>query len=203
MRTNIYIDGFNFYYRAVKNTPYKWSDLKALSSCLLAPHHKILAIKYFTAPVSGKADPSQPVRQMRYLNALKKHIPEFQYIFGKFQINKHRLPLVSNPNKKVAVFKPEEKGSDVNLAVHLLNDAWENRFDCAVIVSNDSDLAEAMRLTRKLGKKIGLFIPGKHNHSLVLKRHADFIKLITPSMLQKCQLPDPIPGTKIYKPQSW
>ena len=42
----------------------------------------------------------------------------------------------------VEVIKTEEKGSDVNLAVHLLNDAWLDRYECAVVVSNDSDLAE-------------------------------------------------------------
>ena len=33
----------------------------------------------------------------------------------------------------------EEKGSDVNLAAYLLNDAWMNLFEAAVVVSNDTD----------------------------------------------------------------
>jgi hypothetical protein len=44
------------------------------------------------------------------------------------------------PPNSVTVWKNEEKGSDVNLAVHLLDDSWRSGFDCAVIVSNDSDL---------------------------------------------------------------
>ena len=52
------------------------------------------------------------------------------------------------PPNTVNVIKTEEKGSDVNLAVHLLNDAWLNKYECAVIVSNDSDMAEAMRLVK-------------------------------------------------------
>ena len=52
MRTYIYIDGFNFYYGAVKDTPYKWLDVKALFAKILQPHHAILRIKYFTALVS-------------------------------------------------------------------------------------------------------------------------------------------------------
>lgn len=48
----------------------------------------------------------------------------------------------------VDIIKTEEKGSDVNLAVHLLNDGWLDAYDCAVVVSNDSDLAEAMRLVK-------------------------------------------------------
>lgn len=56
------------------------------------------------------------------------------------------LENVNPPPPVCRVWKNEEKGSDVNLAIHLLNDAWNNRFDVAVVVSNDSDLAEAMRL---------------------------------------------------------
>jgi hypothetical protein len=75
MRTYIYIDGFNFYYGAVKDTQYKWLDFKKLLQHLLNPKHQILSIKYFTAMVSGKIDPDQPIRQKTYIRALKKFIP--------------------------------------------------------------------------------------------------------------------------------
>jgi hypothetical protein len=67
MRTYIYIDGFNFYYGAVKGTPYKWLDFKALFQKLLSPKHQIQALKYFTALVSGKLDPDQPIRQKTFI----------------------------------------------------------------------------------------------------------------------------------------
>ena len=52
------------------------------------------------------------------------------------------------PPEFTQVYKTEEKGSDVNLALHVLNDAWLDQYDCAVIVSNDSDLAESLRLVK-------------------------------------------------------
>ena len=70
-----------------------------------------------------------------------------EIIYGSFQTHKKRLPLANPPAGGVGsaeILDTEEKGSDVNLAVHLVNDAWHGRFDCAVVVSNDSDLAEAM-----------------------------------------------------------
>ena len=70
MRTIVYIDGFNFYYAAVKHTPYKWLDFAAMLRALLQPHHLVTGIKYFTAPVSGKRDPQQPLRQQTYWRAL-------------------------------------------------------------------------------------------------------------------------------------
>lgn len=49
MRTIVYVDGFNLYYGAVKNTPYRWLDLKALFGRLLEPRNRIIAVKYYTA----------------------------------------------------------------------------------------------------------------------------------------------------------
>ena len=41
---------------------------------------------------------------------------------------------------------PEEKGSDVNLATYLVADGFRDLYDTAVVVSNDSDLAEPLKL---------------------------------------------------------
>lgn len=215
MRTTIYIDGFNLYYRAVRGTRYKWLDLKRACEQLLNPHHRILAIKYYTAPVSGKRDPQQPVRQQTYLRALLAMTPELAVFRGHFLTHEVSAPLahpVAGRAPTVRVLKTEEKGSDVNLAVHLVNDAWLDAFDCAVIVSNDSDLAEAMRLVRRHhpAKKIGLVFPrpggaaGRFVHpSRELTQHANFVKHLGPAVLAACQLPDPIPGTTIRKPATW
>ncbi|MGB0720609.1 MAG: hypothetical protein ACPGRX_09045, partial [Bdellovibrionales bacterium] len=54
MRTYVYIDGFNFYYGATKNTDLKWLDPMALTKKLVKPHNQIQKINYFTARVSGK-----------------------------------------------------------------------------------------------------------------------------------------------------
>jgi uncharacterized LabA/DUF88 family protein len=96
------------------------------------------------------------------------------------------------------------KGSDVNLAVHLLNDAWLDKYDCGVIVSNDSDLAEAMRLIRLQHQKVlGVVTPNTGKTSKQLSIHAHFVRHVRQGVLQASQLPDPIPGTSIYKPKAW
>jgi uncharacterized LabA/DUF88 family protein len=204
LRTYIYIDGFNLYYRTVKDTPYKWLDFKKLLSLLLSPRNEILIIKYFTALVSGEQDPGKPLRQQTYLRAVEKYIPELRIYFGHFLSHPVFLPLAnSQPIQFAKVKKMEEKGSDVNLAVHLLNDAWLDVYDCAVIISNDSDLAEALRLVKKqTDKKIGILTP-VDRPSKELLRHADFIKRIRKGALAHSQLPNPIPGTKIFKPDIW
>jgi len=201
LRTYIYVDGFNLYYRALRNTPYKWLDLKTLFRNLLGPQHDILAINYYTAIVSGKDDPNQPIRQKTFIRAIEKHIPELTVYYGHFLINRIdvRIPN-SSPIQLMKVERPSEKGSDVNLAVHVLNDAWLNKYDCAVIVSNDSDLAESLRLVRaQTNKKIGIITPVKYP-SVELTRYAHFIKRIRSGVLSISQLPNPIPGTTIFKP---
>jgi len=207
LRTSIYIDGFNLYYRALKSSPYKWLDLKELSVNLLQPHHKITEIKYFTARVTGSCDTSAPVRQKTYIRALEAYIPELSVYYGHFlsnPVSMPRHPINGHPSF-VRVLKTEEKGSDVNLATHLLNDAWLDKYDCAIIISNDSDLAEPLRFVRKQnGKIIGIISPLIEGHpSQELKKHAHFMKRIRKGVLKISQLPSPIPGTKIKKPETW
>jgi uncharacterized LabA/DUF88 family protein len=210
VRTYIYIDGFNLYYGSVKNTPYKWLDVKKFFENVLHSKHSIDSIKYFTALVSSPLnDPQKTNRQQTYLRALKKHIPELEIYYGHFLSNPIRAPLVTpTATEKFAdVIKTEEKGSDVNIAVHLLNDSWLDKYDCAILVSNDSDLAEGLRLVKEQNhKSVGLFVPGypkDRDVSRELKRYANFVRPIRPSTLKACQLPDPIPGTNIHKPASW
>lgn len=95
-RTIIYVDGFNLYYRALKGTPYKWLNLKALASQLLRPDNRIVAIKYYTARVTGATDPGSPRRQQAYLNALHS-IPEVEIHFGRFLAKTITRPLVKPP----------------------------------------------------------------------------------------------------------
>ena len=207
MRTSVYIDGFNLYYGALKGTPWKWLDLPALFARVLQPHHDILTVKYFTARVSGTpADQSKPQRQDMYLRALRHYRPEVEVYFGHFLSHRVRAPLAQplGQQRTVEVIRTEEKGSDVNLAVHLLNDGWLDAYDCAVVVSNDSDIAEAMRLVRQHhGKQIGLVKPGTGRSSRQLMAYADFTRPIRPNALRRSQLPDPIPGTTMRKPARW
>jgi hypothetical protein len=206
-RTIVYVDGFNFYYGQVRNTPWKWLDPGSLFLKLLGPQNALIKIKYFTARVQPTPrDPSVHIRQASYLRALQAHCPLVELHYGHFLRHRVRIEHATPPPPTVEVWKNEEKGSDVNLALHVLNDAWQNAYDCAVIVSNDSDLAESLSLVKAQHKKlIGLVTPGApaRKTSQELSRHADFVKPIRTWMLRDSQLPNPIPGTTIHKPPTW
>jgi hypothetical protein len=96
MRTWVYVDGFNLYYGALKGTPYKWLNLAALAKEFLPPSHTIEKIKYFTARVSGAADPDAPRRQQLYLNALST-LPEVEVYYGRFLSKSIWRPIINFP----------------------------------------------------------------------------------------------------------
>ena len=204
-RTNVYIDGFNLYYGALKNTPYRWLDLAALCRQML-PKDNIQSIKYFTAKVSARPhDPQQPMRQQTYLRALAT-LPRVSVIYGHFLTHSCRMVLTnSNPVQKVWVDKTEEKGSDVNIATHLLHDGFTKRFDIAVLITNDSDLQEPVRIVRQvLNLPVGILNPHQR-HSCVLKPQATFMKRIRQSDLAVCQFATPLTDRhgQFHKPPTW
>lgn len=206
LKIRVYIDGFNFYYGAVRRTPYKWLDFSALCKRLF-PSDEVVKIKYFTARISATPnDPDAPTRQDVFLKALAIHCQNLEIIEGYFLTSPATFP--SNPSGKlVRVFKTEEKGSDVNLAVHLLNDAWKREFESALVISNDSDLAEAIQLVKtETGLPVGVLNPRlgrKAKMAHHLNRVASYRKRLTVSGMSSCQLPNPIPGTNLFKPSSW
>lgn len=207
MRTNVYIDGFNLYYGCLKGTPYKWLDLEALCAVLL-PKNDINSIKYFTARISARPyDPNQPVRQQVYLRALST-LPRVSIIYGQYLSHAVTLPLFSPPligSRFARVLKTEEKGSDVNIATHLIFDACRDDFEVAAIITNDSDLLEPVKITNKeMGKTVGILNPHKHP-SFELRRHSRFFKQIRSSALASSQFPPTLNDAKgtFHKPPAW
>jgi uncharacterized LabA/DUF88 family protein len=178
LRTIVYIDGFNFYYGQLKDSRHKWLNLTKLFKTVLGEENELVKLKYFTARVQPtERDPQVNIRQDTYFRALEVYCPEVETHFGHFLRHKVFAENANPPPNKIEIFKTEEKGSDVNLALHVLNDAWANAYDCAVIVSNDSDLATALQLVKVQHKKvIGLVTPGapQRKPSWQLKKYANF-----------------------------
>jgi hypothetical protein len=107
--------------------------------------------------------------------------------------------------KYVKVIKTEEKGSDVNIATHLLSDGFSGRYQAAVIVTNDSDLLEPVRIVRnKLRLVVGILNPHKRA-SRVLAKEASFVKPIRQGVLKASQFPVQLNDAKgvITKPSLW
>lgn len=208
LRTVVYIDGFNLYYGQMRGTPHKWLDLPQLFKRVLGPRNEITHVKYFTARVQPTpADLNVHIRQDTYFQAMNAMCPLIELHFGHFLRHRVRMENATPPPATWPVWKTEEKGSDVNLALHIVNDAWLDAYDCAVIVSNDSDLGGALRMVKHHhpAKLIGLITPGApaRKTSQQLAQYADFQRPIRAGALASSQLPSPIPGTTIVKPSTW
>jgi hypothetical protein len=204
VRVNVYIDGFNLYYGAVKGTPHKWLNLAEMCRLLL-PRDQILQIKYFTALVNPRpSDPDQRSRQETFLRALKT-IPNLSIIYGFFLTHEITMPLAPPARGFQRVIKTEEKGSDVNLATHLLMDGFDDAYELAVVVSNDSDLLEPIKVvTQRLGKPVGILNPHRVP-SVALLPHAMFVKQIRQGVLARSQFPGVMGDSRgtFSKPSTW
>ena len=210
MRANIYIDGFNLYYGALKRTPYKWLDLEALSR-ILVPTHEIHRIRYFTAKLIARPDdPDAPTRQDVYLRALAAN-PKIHLHYGRFQVSRKRMAVV-NPAAGAAhtieVYCTEEKGTDVNIATYLLLDALRENCDLTVVVSDDADLAEPIRiLLSEFGVRVGIISPrtAKRQAFELTSLGATFYKKVRESALRRSQLPSVVQGKGelLARPPRW
>lgn len=224
MKTVIYIDGFNLYFRLLKKQPkYKWLNLKILSESVLGENNNVVGVNFYTARVSARVNPDSPRHQQIYLDALAT-VPEIETHFGNFQVNKGYAPIVDMASQPpvflpvpqtttlqpwpnvVRIIKTEEKGSDVNLGVHLVRDAFQEKFDVAAVITNDTDLVEPIRIvTKELGKTVGILSPVQKPAASLINV-ASFVRHIRPAHLAAAQFPDPLPRNPkpdLIKPLSW
>ena len=207
MRTHLYIDGFNFYYGCLKDSAHQWLN-PAQMAALLLPGHVITAIHYFSANVSARpGDPDQPIRQQTYFRALRT-LPHLTIHLGYFKTHQVRMPLVYPPPggpSMTFVWRTDEKGSDVNLATQMLVDGFAGAYECAVLVTNDSDLLGPIRaVRRKLGRKVGLLNP-QRRPARALQGEVDFYKKIREGVLRASQFSSLLKDANgtFHKPTRW
>lgn len=206
MRAFVYIDGFNLYYRALKGTKHKWLNFATLARRLLDQSDDVVKVRYFTARVSARAgDPDAPRRQQILFNALRT-VPNIEFHFGRFLPKTKWRPLVST-GKFVEIHDTEEKGSDVNLATHLLNDGWHKRYDVALVLSQDTDLLEPIRIVvQELELKVGVVWLDGRQPNRYMAATASFVRHLSTADLSASQFPNPIvlpDGRELRKPLDW
>jgi NYN domain len=212
MTSYVYIDGFNLYNGCLKWSKYKWLNLLALAENML-PEHNVEKVKFFTAKVSASlGDPDQPNRQMVYWRALRTLRPKLEIIEGTFYEHPKSMPLADacrmyKPKVLilVRVIKKEEKGSDVNLACHLLMDGWKKLYEQAVVISNDSDLTTPISIVRH-EMNLPVYVLNPHEfHSKKLRNIASALGRIRNSDLEDAQFDKILKDAKgtFHRPDRW
>ena len=191
IRVACYVDGFNVYHaiddmsRATRGelNYLKWLDLHKLMSVFTDPSvHKIDCVKYFSAYATWM--PEQSKRHQVYVAALSA--TGVDVILGKFKEKDIYCKVC-----KSTFVGHEEKESDVNIACHLVGDAYRDIFDHAFIVSRDSDLSGPIRYLRDNfpSKRVKIIAPPQRGHSKELWALANTRAAIQKMHMEQCLLP--------------
>lgn len=186
-RVIAYIDGFNLYYglREGRLLTSRWLDLKALCASLIRGDQHLELVRYFTTRVRN--NPSATHRQALYIDALATR-GGIEIDYGHFLSRK-----TSCRACRTTWLRHEEKQTDVNIAVRLLNDAYDDLFDVAMVISGDGDLAPSIQSVRDRFPKKSLFVAfPPHRHSSELRRVAPASLTISKAMIRSSRLPDPV-----------
>ena len=191
-RVCCYIDGFNVYHaiddvnRAQRGAlnHLKWLNLRALMCQFIDPNvHDVLEVNYFSAYMTWH--PDREARHRAYVAALQ-HVG-VNPVMGQFKKKDAYCK-----NCKTTYLAREEKESDVNIATYLISDAYEDKFDQAFLITNDSDLLGPVRLVRARFPQKGLkmIAPPFRRHSKELWALATHRAQIQQSHLETCRLPE-------------
>lgn len=187
-RVRCYVDGYNLYHAIaeMKVSHYKWLDLWELALKFIDPAvHTLDKVYYFSAFATWLPGPY--ARHREYVRAIQ--IAGVEPVMGKFYEKDRECKTCGR--KWIA---HEEKNSDVNLAVYMLDDAYQNNFDMALLISRDSDLSMALwKIAERFpSKDVVILAPPGQRHSKDLAKCVPQKRLrqIKPIHLQRSLLPE-------------
>lgn len=200
-RVIVYVDGFNLYFGLMEAgfQEFRWLNVKALAENLLKTGQILCEVKYFTARVAN--NPDKQKRQTNYLEALYES--GVSIFYGQYQMN-------SIECRRCGHVWPDanEKMTDVNIATHLLIDAYKDRYDMAMLISGDSDLVPPIKAVHDNFPKKRVFVafpPKRHNNTVAIVAKGSLI--VGRKKLAESQLPEAIQkasdGFILKRPLEW
>ena len=205
----VYVDGFNLYFGILQGAPeLKWLDLQSFMD-FLRPDEEVVGVRYFTALV----DPQKRLsvsrdRQKRYLLALES-CSRVNVVRGKYQMREVSCRARCRDRYEV----PEEKKTDVGIAVHMISDAIDGLMDRIVLISGDSDLEPAVEWIRKRYPKIKITVYIPQDPSDPMQRRNDTYrnlgvdaKPLPTADIRRFQFPKKVDlgsGRSVERPNEW
>ena len=200
-RVIAYIDGFNLYFglREKGWRRFYWLNVQLLVQNLLKFNQELVMTKYFTSRIIGSPDKKK--RQSTFIEALET-LPNLEIFYGKYQLNPREC-LHCGFKDQI----PNEKMTDVNIAVEMLSDAVKGKFDTALLLSADSDLVPLIRAIKNTftQKRIVVaFPPARWSVELQSVAHAfftigrvNFTRSLFPDKVKKAD------GFILQRPLTW
>jgi len=178
---------------------YLWLNVQALALNLLKPSQTLVHTKYFTSRISAPADKVK--RQNTYIEALDT-LTDFAIFYGKYQMNTATCRQCGFIQSV-----PQEKMTDVNIAVELMQDVFQDSFDTAVFISADSDLVGPVAAVERLfpNKRVVVGCP-PDRFSTNLTRTANAYFTIDRGPIARSLFPDRVTsrsGFVLQRPEPW
>lgn len=164
-RVSIFIDGNNFYHglRKIYGDSKSYMDFNFEKFAeFLANKREIVNIFYYNAPLDVSKNPEKYKSQQRFFDKIQR-IPKFNLIICK---------LVKRKIKKTGEFYYTAKEDDIYMAVDMVEGAFDNKFDIAIVVSGDGDFVPAVKAVQRR-EKIVENIYFKKSFSQNLKQNCD------------------------------
>ncbi len=200
-RVICFIDGFSLYH-AVDNLnepKLKWLNLWELAQSLTHKEEKLTKVYYFSAYATWK--PDRYARHRKYVRALKKF--GVTPVFGHF---KSKTKKCKNCGRKW--IEHEEKETDVQIALQLLQESFEDQYERAIIISSDSDLLPAIKMVLNKFETKSILVappPGRFEVSRGLRQETSSYR-ITKSRIRGCLLPEVVTlneSEAVECPEKW
>ncbi len=136
-RVVIFIDGANLFHALNDEFESHNIDFTILAQKLIGDR-KLVRTYYYTALPDQKINPERYAKQMKFLDALRDK-DYFKVVLGRLE-----------PRGSTYV----EKGVDIALAIDMLELAFSNVYDTAILVSGDGDMVKAVEVVQRLGKHV-------------------------------------------------
>jgi len=183
-RAIVYIDGFNLYFGIRDKNWYNlmWLDQVKLARELVRPDQELLCVKYFTSRI--KNDPEKQQRQNAYLDALDTLRPFLEIYYGEYRDESFICRQCGKNHRQ-----SHEKQTDVNIATHMLVDAFSDRVDDIILITADSDQCPAMNAVREAKKHVLIVLPPGRGDYLEVQFAADNKLELTAKKLRASLLP--------------
>lgn len=202
-RVITYIDGFNFYFglRSMNWKRYYWMDYPAFSRNLVRKFDscEVTLTRLFTSRIS--APESKRINQNSFLEALAAR-GSIEIEYGTYREKRLQCNGCNRIN-----YVPNEKQTDVNIAVRLIEDAINDRFDMAILISGDSDLVPSLKCLKSNFpyKQVIVAFPPKR-HSRELRKLSNGQIHFAEADLRDSQMPDTVKradGFTWTRPSGW
>ena len=198
----VFVDANNWYHNVKKwFTPSEIDISKVVDFIAKEKDLEVLEIRWYASIPSIEDDKLDYMKHMSFLSILqekgikvitrklqrlsnKEILKKRQELLESWDLCEVCKPIVKESFLDISDHSKKEKGIDVWIAIDMVKEAINNKIDCAVLVSGDSDFVPAFNLIKEIKKEaLSCFVP--RGYSNELRQKFPYL-LLTREILNKC-----------------